>query len=76
MFRILLALFFGVGLTLSAAAQSAKERKELETYCGPDIERLCAGVRVGSGNIVNCLRSKEKEMSVGCAQALKKLKEG
>ncbi len=76
MVRILLAVSLALGMALSAAAQSAKERKELETYCGPDIERLCAGVPVGHGNIMNCLQSKEREMSVGCAEALKKLKDG
>ena len=52
-----------------------REIEALRTYCGPDIERLCPAVEPGGGRIKECLKQHEKEMSVGCAEALKKLKE-
>ncbi|HUB63574.1 MAG TPA: cysteine rich repeat-containing protein [Methylocella sp.] len=47
---------------------------DLRTYCKSDIERLCAGIEPGGGRIIKCLKANMKEMSVGCAQALQKLK--
>ncbi len=44
------------------------------TYCKDDVERLCAGVQMGGGRILQCLKSHKEEMSVGCAQGLMKLK--
>jgi hypothetical protein len=52
-----------------------REIEALRTYCKPDIERLCPAVEPGGGRIKECLKQHEKEMSVGCAQALQKLKE-
>jgi hypothetical protein len=46
----------------------------LMKYCMADIERLCAGIEPGGGRLVKCLKSHKEEMSVGCAQALMKLK--
>ncbi len=48
----------------------------LMTYCKADVERLCAGVEPGGSRIVKCLKEHKEEMSVGCAQALQKLKAG
>jgi Cysteine rich repeat len=39
-----------------------------------DIERLCKGIEPGGGRILKCLKAHKKEMTVGCAQALQKLK--
>ena len=44
------------------------------TYCKADTERLCAGVEPGGGRIIKCVKEHKEEMSVGCAQALQKLK--
>jgi hypothetical protein len=55
-----------------ANAQSAME--DLRTYCKSDIERLCPGIKPGGGRIIKCLKANKKEMTVGCAQALQKLK--
>lgn len=59
-------------MTVPAGAQSAKE--DLLTYCKSDIERLCPGIEPGGGHILKCLKANKKEMTVGCAQALQKLK--
>jgi hypothetical protein len=35
---------------------------------------LCKGIEPGGGRLIECLKTHKKEMSVGCAQALQKLK--
>ncbi len=44
------------------------------TYCKSDMARLCPGVEPGGGRIIGCLKAHKMEMSVGCAQALQKMK--
>jgi hypothetical protein len=39
-----------------------------------DIERLCPNVGPGGGRMKACLMKHKEQMSVGCAQALQKLK--
>lgn len=58
---------------LGASAVQAQQN-DLMTYCKADIERLCAGVQPGGGRILKCLKAHPKDMSVGCAQALQKMK--
>jgi hypothetical protein len=58
--------------TATVGAQGA--RGALMTYCKADVERLCAGVEPGGGRIIKCLKAHKEEMSVGCAQALMKIK--
>lgn len=52
-----------------------QEMKALRTYCKADIERLCPNVEPGGGRIKACLMANKEQMSVGCAQALQKLKQ-
>ncbi|MGQ0446483.1 MAG: cysteine rich repeat-containing protein [Beijerinckiaceae bacterium] len=59
---------------LLVAPAKAQEMEDLKTYCMSDTERLCKGIEPGGGRLIQCLKSHEKEMSVGCAQALQKLK--
>ncbi len=56
------------------APARAQEMEDLRTYCMSDIERLCKGIEPGGGRILKCLKAHKKEMTVGCAQALQKLK--
>ncbi|MGV2979718.1 cysteine rich repeat-containing protein [Camelimonas sp. ID_303_24] len=58
-------------MTVSSA--SAQEG-DLAKYCPSDIKRLCANVQPGGGRIMKCLKQHSKEISVGCAQALQKMK--
>ena len=51
-----------------------KEIEALRTYCRADIERLCPNVEPGGGQIKACLMAQKEQISVGCAQALEKLK--
>jgi hypothetical protein len=70
-------LLCGLAIALPALAQESKVDQELEAlraYCKPDIERLCADVEPGAGRIKECLMRHKEQMSVGCAQALEKLK--
>jgi hypothetical protein len=55
-------------------AKAQAELEDIRTYCMSDIERLCKGIEPGGGRLVRCLKTHKKEMSVGCAQALQKLK--
>jgi hypothetical protein len=48
--------------------------EDLRTYCVSDIKRLCKGVKPGGGRLLQCLKANKKGMTVGCAQALQKLK--
>lgn len=79
-----LRFFLLIGMlcsSLPAFAQGAPESKteaELEmlrTYCKADIERLCPNVEPGGGRIKECLLAQKEQMTVGCAQALQKLKQ-
>jgi hypothetical protein len=51
-----------------------KEVEALREYCKPDIERLCSKVEPGGGQIKKCLMEHKKNLEVGCAEALAKLK--
>jgi hypothetical protein len=59
---------------LLAASVKSQEMANINTYCLSDIEWLCKGIEPGGGRIIKCLKANKKEMSVGCAQALQKLK--
>jgi hypothetical protein len=70
-------LVFAAVFTVPALAAETKTQQELhmlKAYCGPDIERLCPKVEPGHGRIKACLRGHKEQISVGCAQALQKLK--
>jgi hypothetical protein len=69
----LLSAGFIASCMLTSPVKS-QEMADLRTYCMSDIERLCKGIEPGGGRIIRCLKANKKEMSVGCAQALQKLK--
>ena len=60
-------------LASASSAFAATELENLRTYCAPDIERLCAGTPID--DIKECLQAHKMEVSVGCAEALEKLKD-
>jgi hypothetical protein len=41
--------------------------------CGPDIDRLCAGVAPGDGRIVACLKENIQSMEKRCYDAMNEL---
>jgi hypothetical protein len=55
------------GLNSIAAAPSFQ-------YCKADIQRLCKGMMPGNGKIMNCLKTHENDLTVGCAKELKAFK--
>ncbi len=61
------------GLASVSPAFAASELEKLMTYCKPDVERLCATTPVA--DVPECLKAHKMEISVGCAEALKALKE-
>jgi Cysteine rich repeat len=70
--RLLSAGF--IASCLLAAPAKSQEMADIKTYCMSDIKRVCPGIEPGGGRILKCLKANKKEMSVGCAQALRKLK--
>lgn len=72
------ALLLIVSAAMPAFAQQPSqldaELQALRTYCKADIERLCPNVEPGGGKIKECLMAQKQSISVGCAQALQKLK--
>jgi len=63
-----------IGLLLTPTASRAQGMEDIKTYCMEDIERLCKGIQPGGGRLLQCLKANKKSMSVGCAQALQKMK--
>jgi hypothetical protein len=61
-------------LLFASTPSRAQEMADIQTYCMEDIDRLCKGIEPGGGRILKCLKANKKGMSVGCAQALQKLK--
>jgi hypothetical protein len=43
--------------------------------CKADAERICPGITPGGGKLIGCLKEHKDEVSVGCAKALKGIKE-
>ena len=71
---IILLLVSATMLTFSQEQGLEAEIQALKTYCKPDIERLCPNVPPGGGQIKACLMAQKEELTVGCAEALQKLK--
>lgn len=67
------ALSLSLGL-LAAPASAISAPADGLSFCKSDVARLCPGVQPGGGHIIACLKEHKLEVSVGCAQALKKMK--
>ena len=72
--RFLSAGLIASCLIVTPAKTQAQGLEDLRTYCMSDLKRLCKGIEPGGGRLIHCLKDHKKEMSVGCAQALQKLK--
>jgi hypothetical protein len=71
--RIPALLLFSMGLFSLAAFSPTAHAQQLE-YCKADAERLCKGVKLGDGRMLDCLKTHENDLTVGCAKELKALK--
>ena len=67
-------LMFASLSALAGGSQMEDEFQALRQYCKADVERLCPNVEPGGGRIIACLKANKEQMTVGCAQALMKLK--
>ncbi|MGE4373371.1 MAG: cysteine rich repeat-containing protein [Xanthobacter sp.] len=61
--------------TGAAHASDNDARENIKKYCKADVERLCVNIPLGEGRILKCLQSNLNELSVGCAKALKAMKD-
>ena len=50
--------------------QRAEARANLMKLCDADIRRLCAGVKQGDGNLLECFFKTERRASAECSQAV------
>lgn len=66
-------LMLSVGL-LSLSGGNLLAAEPSFQYCKADVQRLCKGMKPGDGKIMNCLKSHENDLTVGCAKELKALK--
>ncbi len=71
---IIMGLSMLGALAAASTAQVHAQQNDLAKYCQADIKRLCPTVQPGGGRVMQCLKAHSKEMSVGCAQALQKMK--
>jgi hypothetical protein len=72
--RLLAATLIVTCLFAGPVKAQEKGLEALRTYCLSDVKRLCPGIEPGGGRILNCLKANKMGVSLGCAQALKKLK--
>jgi len=72
---ILLLLVSASLPAFAGGSQLDAEIDALRNYCKADIERLCPNVEPGGGRIKACLVANQDQMTVGCAKALKQLKD-
>lgn len=71
--KYLAMLTFSVGLISLSGFESFAAPPSFQ-YCKADIQRLCKGTKPGDGKIMNCLKTHENDLTVGCAKELKALK--
>lgn len=60
-------------LALSAPSALAQQAEAMK-YCKADVARLCPGVQMGGGRIINCLKAHKEEVSIGCGKAIQAIK--
>lgn len=58
-----------------SSPQAAMAQGGALSYCKADAGRICPGVAPGGGRLIGCLKEHENDVSVGCAKALKAIKE-
>lgn len=51
-------------------AQNREKSKEIKKACKADYKKLCKEVKPGEGRIIQCLNSKQAELSQSCKDAL------
>ncbi len=64
------AALAGLLLAAATAPLAAQDRNAMREACGPEVARLCPGVKPGGGRIIACFKEKAAELSPGCRSAL------
>jgi hypothetical protein len=69
---VAVSLAFAVGASMAQAQQrnASPDRERVRQACAADIQRLCAGVQPGGGQLVRCIREHRSELSPACQEAL------
>ena len=65
---------FSLAALMSAAPSALAQQAAAMKYCKADYERLCPGVPMGGGRIIDCLKAHKEEISIGCGKALQAMK--
>ena len=60
-------------LAVSGLTAQAQEQEGF-AYCKADLQRLCQGIQPGGGQLMQCLKAHENDLTVGCAKELQSLK--
>ena len=64
------AALAGLLLAAATAPSQAQDRNAMREAYGPEVARLCPGVKPGGGRIIACFKEKAAELSPGCRSAL------
>ncbi|WP_048859593.1 cysteine rich repeat-containing protein, partial [Acidisphaera rubrifaciens] len=54
---------------------AGRGRHALREACGADFQTFCPGVRPGGGRVIACLHAHGPDLSPGCQQALRQLRQ-
>lgn len=70
--RYVIAFFltFATASTVSAQQLSLAEKMQLREDCGPDIKRLCPGMRPGGGQLMSCIQGNKDQLSKTCSDTM------
>jgi hypothetical protein len=69
----LVIAFVAIAGTASAQQMSMSEKMQLREDCGPDIQRLCPGIKPGGGELMGCIKEKKDQLSKTCSDTMGKL---
>jgi hypothetical protein len=69
-----IAIAASTALIASAGSSALAQQAEAMKYCKADVARLCPGVQMGGGRIINCLKAHKEEVSIGCGKAIQAIK--
>ena len=72
MSRMIVAAFaLGVAVNLIAISHSAMaQTAEQQAACGADFRKLCPGVMLGGGRILDCLAKQKDKLSPACKKVV------
>ncbi len=71
MHRYIAALFLLTAAGSASAQQlSMSNRIALRDNCKEDIQRLCAGIQPGGGQLLSCVQEKKSQLSKACSETL------